>query len=424
MAKQHGSVSIRHEGGQSLVIIILAMTVIMGIAALAIDVSAWYEHHHQDQVVADSAALAAANCLANPNSGSTTVNHQVLPPCSSSANAQNLAVAYAAANGLAITTSDVVVTTGKVTVTARDSAPPIVSSVLGIGNTTVAASAVATYGDQCQSSSGAENCISLFAGNTACPSSSPTDSNPVGLDFLSNGGGHASVGDAYSNGLFDNANNSQQNPGSNVTGVTCQHDSWDNKNTNFTPAATTIPYPETWTQPTCTATASYWTTSAVTAHQITVPGVYCVNATPASCAQGDNQVAGDIYVDQSALTSAGYEFVGPCVSLSNGSNNALNISGQPFVYGTSNITTPATATALPICAVNDGSNGVSTWLNGNGSMIGGTIYDQCGTFEATGNNAVIGYVEAWNIDVAKNNVTGTGPNTVNGVITDYDQLSG
>ncbi len=46
-----------------------SMVVMLGMAALGIDVATWYTEHHQTQVVADSAALAAANCLAHPNIG-------------------------------------------------------------------------------------------------------------------------------------------------------------------------------------------------------------------------------------------------------------------------------------------------------------------------------------------------------------------
>ena len=90
------------EAGQSLVILALAMVVMLGMAALGIDVATWYTEHHQTQVVADSAALAAANCLAHPNVGPSGAS------CSSSTDttdATNVAIAYAAANGVTITAS-------------------------------------------------------------------------------------------------------------------------------------------------------------------------------------------------------------------------------------------------------------------------------------------------------------------------------
>ena len=66
----------------------------------------WYQRHHQAQVVADSAALAAANCLANPTAAVPSsmaprrriaVEHGHVD--------ESVAVAYASANGLAIRTA-------------------------------------------------------------------------------------------------------------------------------------------------------------------------------------------------------------------------------------------------------------------------------------------------------------------------------
>ena len=45
------------------------MTDALAMAAIAIDISQWYTVRHQAQVTADSAALAAANCLAFPGNG-------------------------------------------------------------------------------------------------------------------------------------------------------------------------------------------------------------------------------------------------------------------------------------------------------------------------------------------------------------------
>jgi hypothetical protein len=100
------------------------------------------------------------------------------------------------------------------------------------------------------------------------------------------------------------------------------------------------------------------------------------------------------------------------VVLNGTSSTVTSFAGEPLVYGTSNTTTAATSTALPTCtaAANNGSAGTSTWLTGNGSSLNAPIYDQCGTFEETGNSGFQGFVEAWNIAIDKNNlVTGTGP---------------
>jgi len=424
------------------------MGIIMGIAVLAIDVSSWYERHHHDQVVADSAALAAANCLGNPAAANTTVNGVSMPACSSgtdASDAQNLAVAYAAANDLAITTSNVTVDTGagKVTVTASDSAPPFLASVFGIGTTTETAQGIAHYGASCVQVAGSPNCISMFAGNNTCPTAAPGDkhhvpSPPTGLDLLTGdrGGGGETITDAFSNGYFYNGANSG-NTTLTVTGVPCSADypsPPNSKNTTFTTMPQAIPYPEVWSDPpTCTYTASYWTTntSAPLADQIDAggrgPGVYCTTpgVSPSACSDGLDQTAGAIYVG--ALSGSGYEFVGPCITLS-GSATVQSSSGQPLVYGTSNISiaaTAATATTagtLPTCTVNNEANG-STYIDGNNTVVGGVVYDQCGTVVVEGNGTSVGFVEAWNIEVVKNNVTGDGPTTVNGVISP-DQLIG
>ena len=57
---------ISEESGQSLVVVVSSMTVLLGVAAFGIDAATWMAKHHQAQLAADSAALAAAHCLANP----------------------------------------------------------------------------------------------------------------------------------------------------------------------------------------------------------------------------------------------------------------------------------------------------------------------------------------------------------------------
>ena len=324
MARKRKPFSIRHEGGQSLVIVVLAMVVIIGIAAYAIDVSSWYSARHQAQVTADAAALAAANCLAVPGNGPS-------PQCSSpgpdTSDATTVATGYGQ-NGVTVSPSNVAINTTKdtVTVTANVTAGSSFARSFGIGTRNITATAVASWSDMtnisfsCNQTTGGSNCISLFAGNANCSSATPSDADPIGLDLLSNGGGHGTVTDAYVNGLLDNNNNSAAG-GLGVTGVPCSSDNYETKNTTFTTMPAPIPYPAVWSQPTCTYSATYWTTAAVTGHTIAGPGVYCATGSPTTCAD-DSASAGDIYVDESKLTGAGYEFVGPCVSLT-GASSAL-----------------------------------------------------------------------------------------------------
>jgi len=56
-------VSLRGERGQVLVFSVILFAVLLGMAALAVDLGSWYRTQRQDQVVADAAALAGAQAL-------------------------------------------------------------------------------------------------------------------------------------------------------------------------------------------------------------------------------------------------------------------------------------------------------------------------------------------------------------------------
>lgn len=56
---------VRDESGQSLLVIVISMSLIVGLAAFAIDAANWFVARHQAQVSADAAVLAGANCMAD-----------------------------------------------------------------------------------------------------------------------------------------------------------------------------------------------------------------------------------------------------------------------------------------------------------------------------------------------------------------------
>ena len=60
----------RGEDGQSIVLVALGLTVIIGLCALVVDVGSWYREQRHVQIAADAAALAAAQDL--PNTGVAT----------------------------------------------------------------------------------------------------------------------------------------------------------------------------------------------------------------------------------------------------------------------------------------------------------------------------------------------------------------
>ena len=72
----------RDERGQAIVLMTLSLVVIMGMAALVLDVGNWFHTKRRLQGTADAAALAGAQLLPNDSSG-----------------AQSQALAYANKNG-------------------------------------------------------------------------------------------------------------------------------------------------------------------------------------------------------------------------------------------------------------------------------------------------------------------------------------
>jgi Flp pilus assembly protein TadG len=122
------------ERGQAVILTVLFLFVLMGAAALTIDVGAWYREQRQAQATADQAVLSGAQTL-------------------SVSNAQALADAqtYADKNGGGVVPGSLRTVFGlqpndTVTVTIRRPAPGFFTSVLGVGPATVQAKAAARYG--------------------------------------------------------------------------------------------------------------------------------------------------------------------------------------------------------------------------------------------------------------------------------------
>jgi hypothetical protein len=63
-----------NESGQSMVLALVFLTVLMGMAAMVIDVGSWYRAHRAAQATADASALAAAQVLPDTNGARTLAN--------------------------------------------------------------------------------------------------------------------------------------------------------------------------------------------------------------------------------------------------------------------------------------------------------------------------------------------------------------
>jgi hypothetical protein len=124
----------RDERGQAIVLMTLSLVVIMGMAALVLDVGSWYHTKRRLQGTADAAALAGAQLLPDNSSG-----------------AQSQALTYANKNGgdvagANITVSTTLVPNDTISVRARRTDPGIFSGILGIASADIDARAKARVG--------------------------------------------------------------------------------------------------------------------------------------------------------------------------------------------------------------------------------------------------------------------------------------
>jgi len=124
----------KNESGQAIVLMTLSLVVIMGMAALVLDVGNWFHTKRRLQGTADAAALAGAQRLPDDPSG-----------------AQTMAMSYANQNGGDVAGANIIVTStvlpnDTISVRARKTDPGIFSGILGIASADIDARAKARVG--------------------------------------------------------------------------------------------------------------------------------------------------------------------------------------------------------------------------------------------------------------------------------------
>ena len=110
----------RNERGQVVVLTVIALTVLLGMSALVLDVGAWFHSKRQLQATADASALAGA---------------QMLPD--TPGNAISTALDYANKNGGAVAGGDVTITSTNIgndtiSVAAKKQEPGYFARVFGL----------------------------------------------------------------------------------------------------------------------------------------------------------------------------------------------------------------------------------------------------------------------------------------------------
>lgn len=223
----------RGESGQSLVVVVLALVVIVGLSALAIDVSGWFATHHRAQVAADAAALAAANYMATSDGqGSTST-------------ATGISQKYVSRNGFDGSKAQISFDTAAatVTVTVPTTGSVFFASSVGIGPPRISATAVASWET-------GTTPYALFA-------DAPCTGANTGITLDLNG--HTNLSGVHSNGDLAGqfGNNTTVNLNTLSYGATCS-DTLVNGNNAGAPVvsavgvANPLPYPVPYNSPSCT----------------------------------------------------------------------------------------------------------------------------------------------------------------------------
>ena len=124
----------RNERGQVVVLTVIALTVLLGMSALVLDVGAWFHSKRQLQATADASALAGAQML--PDTPGTAIS---------------TALDYANKNGGAVAGGDVTITSTNVgndtiSVAAKKQEPGFFARVFGLNVVDVGAKATALVG--------------------------------------------------------------------------------------------------------------------------------------------------------------------------------------------------------------------------------------------------------------------------------------
>ena len=122
--------NLKSQRGQSMVLTLVFLTVLLGMAAAVIDVGGWYRAHRQTQSTADATALAGAQSLPH------------------TANATTLALDYAGRNGGGVNSGDVTYTSDReandtIHVSARRTVPGLFTKLMGINSVTARSTSAA-----------------------------------------------------------------------------------------------------------------------------------------------------------------------------------------------------------------------------------------------------------------------------------------
>lgn len=202
----------RNQRGQATVLTLVFLVVLLGMAALVLDVGSWYRADRDTQSTADAAALAGAQALPDDT-----------------AQAQSLAATYASKNGGGLQSTAISSENNPddtIQVSVQRQAPGIFTKVFGLNSATVGSKATARVGPLAQAMYVAPIVVNILHPALHCGGTQqrpiPCFGQPTELDLLdlhSPGSGNASG----SFGLIDLTGNLGANVGATVLADWMEH---------------------------------------------------------------------------------------------------------------------------------------------------------------------------------------------------------
>jgi Flp pilus assembly protein TadG len=396
----------RDERGQVFIVVALAMVVLVGMAALAVDVANWYQARHRAQVAADAAALAAANCMVWQSQTRAASD----PVCSSTTDAATVATNFAATNGISIPTSNVSFSSKFVTVTTTDPTPGFFSGLFGIHHTSPTAVAVAKWGtntsSDCNTSQAtAGNCYFIFAADTNCAGNNNTVT-------ISHNGTGTFTGGIWSNGNINSSNTGNETwpiinygpPGPPNCKMSRHGDHNDTFPTGYPKQASAIipNWPRDWTT----------TITACTPVATCVPS-YCTDI--AANYTSLTPVSGHVYCAYGTGTQGNPSTWNGTITITSG--NTQGVLQATYIAGTVNITLQSNTNQAAQLTTPLGNlwiyanNGATVTSQGNATM-NGDIFVPNGTANIStgGGDSLTTFIEAQDVVLnVSGNVAGDGP---------------
>lgn len=383
-------------------IVALMMVVMMGMAALAIDLGSYYQAQRQAQSAADAGALAASQDFADNPSAATS-------------DGTTYATTNFPGSTVNVTTN---ATLNQATVSVTAATPTFFGKFLGHGTQTVSARAVASEtGTQCVTPG--NTCYAIFAADQTCSN--------YGVTL--NGKGDTITGGVHSNGSIDLIGQGQSlGPTTYGNGSGCvvtqggTGDTFSSGPTSETPLSWPLDYSKVLTacggsgEVACTGpggTPSYCTQAQANfdfpTDSVVSGNVYCAYGTGSGVNVKDPSTwTGLIYFHSGTFGSAGSPIYGTW------------IGGTIEVGRASYLSTQTTTPTYPVFYAT-GSGTCSSASSGGvcmtaaASEVNGGMFAPNGTVEFNGDGSTANFVEALDVNMIGKGFTGNGPQDGSGL---------